>query len=410
MTVPGKLAPRVLILVQNLPVPFDRRVWLEARALRDAGCRVTVICPKGQGAMRSREELDGIRILRYRAPEARSRRGAFVIEFAWSWLRTLLLSLRAALGGRFHAIHACNPPDTLFAIALFHRVLGTRFVYDQHDLCPELYLAKYPAGEGDAFYRWLLRLEGYSYRSADAVLATNESYRGIAIGRGGVAREKTFVVRSGPDPERIREEPPCEAERQGARHVLGYLGTMSTQDGVDGLLRAFARVVHEHGRNDVHLVLVGGGPLLDQMRALSVSLDVAARVTFHGRVHEGASLRRILSSTDLCISPDPPNPLNELSTMNKTMEYMAFGRPVLAYDLRETRVSGGSAIAYARAGDEKELAWRIVELLDDPQLREELARRGRERVREQLAWHHSIPALLAAYRSVLGPRASLGLR
>jgi glycosyltransferase involved in cell wall biosynthesis len=342
-----------------------------------------------------------VRIHRYRTFEARSRRAAFVLEFGWCWTRTLLLALRVAWRDGFDVIHACNPPDTFFAIALVFRLFGKRFIYDQHDLCPELYLSKVPQGHGDLLYRGLLTLERLTYRAADAVIATNESYRQMAIARGNVDPVRVFVVRNGPDRERIREELPDPSVRNGARHLLGYLGTMSTQDGVDTLLRVLARIVYQHGRRDVHLVLVGGGPLLDELRRLAEQLGLRPHVTFTGRIPDGEHFRRVLCSTDVCVSPDPPNPLNELSTMNKTLEYMAFGRPVVAFALKETVVSSGDAALYARPGDEVDLAEKILSLLDDPAKRAELGRRGQARVWNHLCWERSVPQLLAAYRFAL---------
>jgi glycosyltransferase involved in cell wall biosynthesis len=378
-------------------VEVDRRVWLESRALRDAGYRVTVICPKARGTKSYSGTQDGIRILRYPWIEARVKRGAFLFEFLWCWLWTLLLTMRARLSGRFDVIHACNPPDTFFAIALLWRPWRVRFIFDQHDLCPELYVSKYPQREGDAMHRMTIRFERWTYRSAHAVIVTNESFREIAIRRGDIAPDRIFVVRSGPDAERIRESPLQSGDRPEARFVLGYLGTMSTQDGVDGLLRVVDQIVNGFGRKDVHQVIVGDGPLLEEMRGLSVRMGLERFVTFTGRIPDGEKFCRTLRATDLCVSPDPLNPLNDLCTMNKTLEYMAFGRPVVAYALKETMYSGGDAVVYARPGDEEDMARKIVELLDDPARREEMSRRGRARIREKLAWERSVPHLYAAY-------------
>jgi len=388
---------RALIIVQDLPVEVDRRVWNEARALRDAGYLVTVICPRARNAKGWSGTMDEIRILRYPWFEAGVNRGAFIIEFLWSWLWTLLLTLRARFTRGFDVIHACNPPDIFFSIALLWRPWGVKFIFDHHDLCPELYVSKYPNREGDWMHRQLLRMERWTFRSADVVIATNESFREIAIRRGGIDPDRVFVVRSGPDAERIREVTLPERGNGRARFLLGYLGTMSTQDGVDGLLRVISRIVHGMGRRDIHLVIVGDGPLLEDMKALSRRMDIEGFVTFTGRIPDGDEFCRTLQSTDLCISPDPPNPLNEMCTMNKTMEYMAFGRPVIAYALKETMYSGGDVVVYARPGDEEDMARKILEILDDPARREEMGRRGRARVREKLSWNHSIPHLYAAY-------------
>lgn len=397
----AKRGKRVLILVQNLPLPFDRRVWLESRALRDAGYAVTVICPKGFNYTKSHEVIEGIRIYRYLTFEAGARRIAFVAEFFYCWIRTVLLALWVAAVHGFDVIHACNPPDTFWVIAMLFRPLGKRFIFDQHDLCPELYLEKYPTRAGDRMHRGLLFLERRTYKLADAVIATNGSYRDIAIERGEVDPNHVFIVRSGPDGDRVQLVDPDPTERNGAAYLLAYLGTMGVQDGVDGLLRVMKVLVDKLGRKDIHLKLVGGGSQLEQLREMARGMGLDPYVTFTGRVPDGDRFKRIFCSADICISPDPPGPLNNVSTMNKTIEYMGFGRPVVAYALKETMVSGGEAAVYATPGDEEEMARKIVDLLADPARRELMGRIGRDRVERELCWKHSVPPLLKAYECAL---------
>lgn len=391
---------RVLILVENYPLPFDRRVWLEARTLRAAGYQVSIICPKGKGATESFIEIDGIRIYRYTAWEARKGALAFAFEFSWCWLRTFLLTIKVLLRDGFDVIHACNPPDTFWLIGVLYKVLGKRFIFDQHDLNPEVYLSKFPDKNGDLAHRMLYWFEKMTYRTADVVIAMNESYRHTAMTRGGVPPEQVVVVRTGPDFERLHPVPAEPALKEGSEYLVAYLGTMAPQDGVDYLLQAAAHMVHVRGRQNVRFVFIGSGSSLDDLKALAETLDLADRCTFTGRVSD-ADLRRWLATADVCASPDPRNPLNEVSTMNKTMEYMAMGRPVVSFALKETIESAGEASLYATPNNTDEFGDRIIELLDDPARREQMGDYGRRRVHDKLAWNHSEPYLLLAYARAL---------
>lgn len=391
---------RVLILVENYPLPFDRRVWLEARTLKAAGYQVSIICPKGKGASESFVEIDGIRIYRYTAWEARKGLVAFAFEFAWCWLRTFLLTIRVFATDGFDVIHACNPPDTFFVIGRIYKLFGKRFIFDQHDLNPEVYLSKFPDKNGSLAHRLLYLFERWTYRTADVVIAMNESYRQVALERGGVAPDRVFVVRTGPDFERLHLVPPEPSLKRGARFLVAYLGTMAPQDGVDYLLQAAAHVVFQRGRSDVHFVFIGSGPSIDDLQAMARNLGLADRCTFTGRVSD-EDLRRWLATADVCASPDPRNPLNEVSTMNKTMEYMAMGKPVVSFGLKETIYSAEEAALYATPNDTAEFGDRIVELLDDPGRRAAMGEYGLQRVHERLAWNHSEPVLLRAYDRAL---------
>lgn len=388
---------RVLIIVQNLPVPFDRRVWLEACALRDAGFQVSVVCPKGPGDP-SFQVIDGIRIRKYRPPPPTSGALSYAWEFAYCWTRTLFLVIRAAAREGFDVIQACNPPDTYWALAAPFKPFGKRFVFDQHDLCPEVYVSRFPDGSR-AVRRALTLLERATYALADHVVATNESYRETAIARGKVPARRVTVVRTGPNPDRLRKGPPVDSWRHGKRYLCAYLGVMGPQDGVDLALRAAAAIVRS-GRDDVHFVFVGGGDSYDELVSLADELGIAERVTFTGRVPD-ETVFEVLSTADVGLSPDPLNPLNDVSTMNKTMEYMAFKLPVVAFDLKETRVSAGQAAVYAPPNDTDAFAEAILDLLDDPERRAEMGRQGRERVERELAWRHQAPRYLSVYESLV---------
>jgi glycosyltransferase involved in cell wall biosynthesis len=388
---------RVLFLVENLPSPFDRRVWQEAGALRDAGYIVSIICPTGKGYEKRYEEIDGIAIHRYALPVEASGALGYALEYGLALFWTFLLTWRVLLTRGFDVIHACNPPDLFFLIGGFFRLFGKKFVFDHHDINPELYEAKF--GRRDLFWKLMVMLERMTFRTANASIATNESYRRIAIGRGGMDPEKVFVVRSGPSLERLRKVAPDESLKHGRRYLVGYVGVMGRQEGIDLLLCAVRSIVDMHGRHDIHFGLVGGGTSLDAMKALAAKLCIEEYVTFTGRVPD-AELLAMLNTADVCVNPDIANEMNDKSTMNKIMEYMALGKPIVQFDLTEGRFSAQEASLYARRNDPDDLAAKIIELVDDPARREWMGAYGRRRVENELEWRYEVPKLLAAYDSL----------
>jgi glycosyltransferase involved in cell wall biosynthesis len=391
---------RVLIIVQNLPVPFDRRVWLECQALVSAGYRVAVVCPKGDGDP-PYQVVNTVQLYKYRPYAPGGSKLSFVAEYAYSFLTTARLTLRARRSGRFAVIQACNPPDIFWPIALFFRAIeGAKFVFDHHDLCPELYESRFPNGRRLP-YKALRALERRTHRAADHVISTNDSYREIAVKRSGKARNDVTVVRTGPDPQRLARGPADPAQRRGRRFLVAYIGVMGPQDGVDIVIRAADIVVRELGRDDIAFTLIGSGDCFNDLVALRNELGLAGVVEFTGRAPDEL-VTRILSTADIGLSPDPKNPLNDLSTMNKSMEYMAFELPVVAFDLRETRVSTGDAAVYVKPNDVREYAETIVGLLDDEQKRARLGKLGRARVEQELAWSHHERAYLGVYRRLTG--------
>jgi glycosyltransferase involved in cell wall biosynthesis len=394
-------AGRVLILVENLSVPFDRRVWLEATTLQRAGYQVSVICPRGKKCDTTPyEEIEGIQIHRYALPTCRVPFLSHVVEYAVAMSQTARLTAKVFRGAGFDVIHACNPPDLFCLIAAPYRLLGRRFVFDQHDLSPEIFKVQFD-GRMKPIY-WLLRLlEKATYRLSDAVIATNESMRAMARERGPVPNERIFTVRTGPDFDRLRLVPPDESLRGGRPHLVCYLGVMGKQDGVDYALRAAQRVLARQP-GCARFAFIGDGDHAPALRGLARELGIEQDVQFTGRVSD-AELVRYLSTADVCLSPDPANGFNEFHTMNKTMEYMAMGKPVVAFDLAETRTSAGEAALYAAPNDVDEFAAHVRRLLEDPDLRQRLGQEGRRRVVEALSWEHSVPHLLATY-------ASLGLK
>jgi glycosyltransferase involved in cell wall biosynthesis len=400
-----KRAARVLIIVQNLPVPFDRRVWLESKALVAAGYDVSVVCPKGRNDP-SYEVIDSVRLYKYRPYAPGGSKVSFVAEYAYSFLGTAWKVLVARRRGRFAVMQACNPPDIFWPIALALRLADrTRFVFDHHDLCPELFQSRFPDGPRLP-YRGLLALERRTHRTADHVIATNDSYREIAIRRGGKAPADVTVVRTGPDPDKLSRGPQNPELRRGRQFLAAYLGVMGPQDGVDIVVRAADIVVHELGRTDIAFTLIGKGDCFDELVALRDQLGLQGSVEFTGRAPDEL-VRNILSTADIGLSPDPRNALNDVSTMNKTMEYMSFELPVVAFDLHETRVSAGAAAVYVTSNNVRDYARAIVELMDDEATRAQLAKIGRARVEDELAWSHQEPAYVSVYDRLTG-RAGAG--
>ena len=386
---------RILIIVQNLPVPFDRRVWLECQALTSAGYRVAVVCPKGKGDP-GYEVIDGVEIHRYRPYAPGGSKLSFVAEYAYSFLATAWHTLKARRNGRFAVIQACNPPDIFWPIALAFRLERTKFVFDHHDLCPELFLSRFENPPAVP-YKGLRWLERRTFRTARHVISTNESYRQIAIERGGKSPGDVTVVRTGPNPDRLKRGPADEELKRGRKHLVAYIGVMGPQDGVDIAVRAAGIIVREFGRDDIAFTLIGSGDSYDELVALRDELNLQGHVEFTGRAPDEL-VTKIMSTASAGLSPDPKNPLNDVSTMNKTMEYMAFELPVVAFDLRETRVSAQDAAVYATPNDVHEYAKALVGLLDDEAARAQLGKLGRARVEDELAWSHQERAYLAVYQ------------
>lgn len=393
----------VLIIVQNLPVPLDRRVWLECQALRDAGYDVSVICPRGDGEPR-RQVLDGVAIYTYRpAPQARGALG-FLVEFVYCWLRTALLSLVVHRRHRFDVIQACNPPDTYWALARLWRRRGVRFVFDQHDLNPELFRSRFgeptsPAAR--AQLRALRWLERRTYAAADHVIATNESYRRIALDRGGLDPRDVTVVRSGPDTTRLRPVAPEPSLRRGAEHLLVYLGIMGPQDNVDVLLDVVAGLVRRRGAASVHLALLGFGDCLESLERQARQMGIEQHVTFTGRADE-AMIRAYLSTASVGLAPDLKTPLNDVSTHNKVMEYMACRLPVVSFDIEESRVTAGDCALFVGSGDVAAYTTAVESLLDDDERRAAMGAAARERCVEVLDWRHQVAPYRDVFRTVLG--------
>ncbi|WP_199803313.1 glycosyltransferase family 4 protein [Erythrobacter rubeus] len=388
----------VLIIVENLPLPFDRRVWQEARTLKAAGAHVSIICPTGKGHEKRREVIEGIEIYRHPLPlEAKGPLG-FLAEYSAALFWETVLAWRIFFKRRFDVIQGCNPPDLIFLVALPFKLLGVRYIFDHHDINPELYEAKFE--RRGFFWQLMLLFEKLTFKAADVSIATNESYRAIAIERGGMEADRVHVVRSGPDPSKLKRVPAAENWKNGRAHMVGYVGVMGQQEGIDLLIEAVQFIVSTLGREDIQFVLVGSGPALDELRALTEQKGLRAYFTFTGRAPDQV-LFEVLSTMDIGVNPDRVNAMNDKSTMNKVMEFMSFEKPLVQFDVTEGRFSAQDASLYAKPNDPVDLASKIVELIDDPERRKQMGSFGRSRVLEKLSWQHQIDPLVAAYRQAL---------
>lgn len=389
----------VLIIVENLPSPFDRRVWQEATTLKHAGYGVSIICPTGKGYDARYECLEGIHIYRHPLPTEAEGALGYLMEYSAALFWEFLLAWRVLRRHGFDVIHACNPPDLIFLVGGFFKLLlRKKFVFDHHDINPELYEAKF--GRRDFLYRLLLRMERWTFRLADISIATNESYKRIAIERGGMHPERVHVVRSGPMLERLRIVPAVPALKNGRAHLVGYVGVMGKQEGIDLLLQAVVHIAHRLNRTDIQFALVGGGTELEALKRYASELKISEFVTFTGRVPD-AVLLDVLNTAEVCVNPDVPNEMNDKSTMNKIMEYMALGKPIVQFDLTEGRFSAQEASVYARNGDTEDFARLVVQLVDEPALRERMGTFGRKRVEDELEWRYEAPKLLQGYKQML---------
>jgi glycosyltransferase involved in cell wall biosynthesis len=389
----------VCIVVENLPVPTDRRVWSEACALRDVGYSVSIICPKGKkSATASYDILEGIHIYRHRAWGASSAVG-YLWEYTLALLAEFYLVFKVFARTKFRVFHGCNPPDNIFLIALALKLFGVRFVFDHHDLAPELFEAKF--GSTNRLLSALTRFaEKCSFRVADVSIATNESFKEVAVRRGGKRPEQVFIVRNCPDLKTLRRGSVQSESKVGRRMLVVYVGFMAKQDGLDLLLEAIEHIVKREKRQDTNFVLIGGGTMLPELRAVVAEKGLHQFVTFTGQVsHE--DVLAYLSNADVGVAPDPKSPMNDNSTMIKIFEYMAFGLPVVLFDLKEGRRVAGPAALYASPNDPIDFACQMIRLLNCAELRGELGACGRKRIEEGLNWETEKTKLLEAYSTAL---------
>jgi glycosyltransferase involved in cell wall biosynthesis len=392
---------KVLIIVENAPVPLDPRVWKEALALQSAGYGVTVLGPKWKGYKKGYELREGIHIYRHPMPNESDGLLGYILEYVCALMWEFLYSWWIFFRRGFQVIQGCNPPDTIFMVALPFRLFGIKFIFDHHDVNPELYLAKF--GREDILFKLLTWLERLTFFSSEIVIATNESYKEIAVSRGGLAPEKVFVVRNGPDLRTFKPVAPNNSLKHGKTYLVGYVGVMSTQDGLDILLNV-AEYIRNLGRRDIHFTCVGVGPAFSELQAIVKEKNLEGMVNFTGRIPD-KDLLEILSTADVCVNPDKPCRMNDISTMIKIMEYMAMGKPIVQFDLKEGRISAQEASLYCDSGNQvADFASKILWLVDHPEERERMGKFGRTRVETELAWDYSVGNLLAAYGAVFSKK------
>jgi glycosyltransferase involved in cell wall biosynthesis len=390
---------KVLIIVENLPVPFDRRVWQEATTLQKAGYQVSVICPVGRNYEKRYEEIDGIAIYRHPLQIEGSNALTYLVEYSLALYWQFYLSVKVLLQRGFDVIQACNPPDMIFIIGFVYKLLfGKFFVFDHHDINPELYLAKFD--RKDIFYRLMVLLERLTFKTADLSIATNNSYKEIAINRGGIPPDSVTVVRSSPSLERMKIVPPDIKWKNGKKYLVGYLGVMGKQEGIDHLLEAARILTMDKERDDVQFLLIGGGTELKALKELSRQAGLESCVTFTGRIPDEPMIEA-LNTADICVNPDVANEMNDKSTMNKIMEYMALGKPIVQYDLKEGRFSAGQASLYVDKNNILDFAEKIEYLLDHPEKRKMMGEFGRRRVLEELNWGIEAQKYLGVYQSLV---------
>jgi glycosyltransferase involved in cell wall biosynthesis len=392
---------KVLIIVENQSVPPDVRVLKEAESLHANGYEVTVICPRRKDCPQEHQLVEGIRIYRHPMP----REGHNVIGYVWEYSCALFWEFLYAcviyLRHGFHVIQGCNPPDVIFSIVLPFKLLGVKYIFDHHDASPELYVAK--SSKKNLIYQLLLWLERVTYYFSDVVMVTNESYKQLALHRGNVVSDDVFIVRNGPDLQIFKPVVPNPALKNGKRYLIGYVGYMNVQDGLDILVEV-AQHIKSLGRRDVGFVCVGGGPELAKLRQMVEDKSLSDTVDFTGRLPD-EELLEILSTADICVNPDRPSEMNDISTMNKIMEYMALSKPIVQFDSKEGRFSAQESSLYADKADQvSDFASKILWLLERPDERRRMGNFGRTRVEKELAWEHSIGNLLAAYNRVFSKR------
>ncbi|MBN2735784.1 MAG: glycosyltransferase family 4 protein [Spirochaetales bacterium] len=388
---------KILICVENLPSPFDRRVWQEATALRDKGATVSIICPTGKGYEKKFEIIDDIAIYRYKLPYEADDTKGYLIEYSAALWNQFCLTWKVLIKTGIDIIHLCNPPDLLYLAALPFKIFGCKLLFDHHDINPELYLAKF--GKKDFGYKLMLFFEKRTFRNAKICIATNESYKKIAIERGGKKPQDVFVVRSGPCLERLKIISPKIELKKKKDYALGYLGVIGKQEGLEYLINALKYMKEKMNTNNVHLICVGGGTELENIKAYAKKCGLSEDVTFTGRIPDNEMLEA-LNTADICINPDEYNEMNDKSTMNKIMEYMALKKPIVQFDLTEGKFSAQKASLYAKKNDYIDLAKKIVELLADPQKRKEMGEFGYNRVKNVLQWKFEKENLYNAYRRI----------
>jgi len=393
MTITSEFAGKhILIIIENLPAPFDRRVWQEATTLKENGAKVTIICPKMKGYNKRYEIIDDIEIFRHPLREGKGVLG-YLVEYTQAIFWEFFLSWRIFFKNRFHIIHGCNPPDLIFLTALFFKPFGVKYIFDHHDINPELYISKFE--KKGFFYNLMVLFEKLTFKTAKYSIATNESYKKIAIERGKMKPEDVQVVRSGPKLDRLKLMQPTEELKKGKRYLIGYIGVIGEQEGLDLLLESAKYILSK--RSDVHFAIVGGGTHLDEIKNLTSQMNLSNSFDYYGRVDDETMLK-VLNTADVCVNPDKPTAMNDLSTMNKIMEYMALKKPIVQYTLKEGNFSAGNASLYAKNTDPLDFGDKIMYLLDHENERKKMGEFGYNRVINELSWDYESQNLINIYK------------
>lgn len=388
---------KILIIVENLPVPFDTRVWQEATTLVTNGYTVSVICPKGKGYDKEYEHLEGVHIYRHDLPKEGNGFVGYLKEYFCALKEEYRLAKKVYKEVGFHVIQGCNPPDNIYLVAKRFRKYGVKYVFDHHDICPELYIAKF--GKKGVLYKSQLWFEKNTYKNCEIAFVTNESYKKIAIERGGMNPDKVYVLRSGPKLKRLRIQEPKPEIKRGKKYMVGYLGVIGQQEGIHYLLEAAKYLRDKNGRDDIFYGIVGGGPHLNELKKMCRDMKLDDIVEFTGRVPDDIMLD-YLNTADVCVNPDEYNEMNDKSTMNKVLEYMALGKPIVQFDLTEGKYSAQDASLYAEPNNSRDLAEKIAYILDNPELRHRMSVYGRDRIVNELSWDHTSKTLLDGYKAL----------
>lgn len=386
----------ILIIIENLPAPFDRRVWQEATTLKENGAKVSIICPKMKGYTKSFENIEGIDIYRHPLKEGSGALG-YLVEYSQAIFWEAILTFRIFLKKKFHVIHGCNPPDLIFLTAMWYKIFGVKYVFDHHDINPELFISKFE--KKGFFYNLMVFFEKLTFKVANYSIATNESYKKIAIERGGMSEDRVQVVRSGPKLDRLKLMPSVESLKKGKKYMVGYVGVIGEQEGLDLLLASAEHIVSK--RKDVHFGIVGGGTYLEEIKKECSQKGLDDYFDFYGRVDDETMLK-VLNTADVCVNPDKPTAMNDLSTMNKIMEYMALKKPIVQYTLKEGKFSAQEASLYAKNTDPVDFAEKILTLLENEDLRAKMGEYGYKRVINELSWDYECLNLINIYRKILG--------
>ncbi|WCO01651.1 glycosyltransferase family 4 protein [Psychroserpens ponticola] len=384
----------ILIVIENLPAPFDRRVWQEATTLKENGAKVSIICPKMKGYEKSYELIDDIEIYRHPLREGKGALG-YLIEYSQAIFWEFVLSWKIFFKKRFHVIHGCNPPDLIFITSLFFKPFGVKYIFDHHDINPELYISKFE--KKGFFYKLMVLFEKLTFKTAKYSIATNESYKKIAVERGNMKPENVQVVRSGPKLDRLRILEPKNELKKGKKYLIGYIGVIGEQEGLDLLLESANYILSK--RDDVHFGIVGGGTHLEEIKKMAIDMNLSEAFDFYGRVDDQTMLD-VLNTADICVNPDKPTAMNDLSTMNKIMEYMALKKPIVQYTLKEGKFSAQKSSLYANNTDPIDFAEKVMLLLDNESQRNEMGEYGYNRVINELSWDFESEKLVSIYNKV----------